>query len=223
MRKVRKKYPKKTITAVTQSTADIEKLLIAGARMRELNAERDRLVSDFGWLVRFMSFIDVRGPGDCWLWTGAADRDAGPGTGHGSFSPGKTDTGRAHRIAYQIFKGPTPKGLSVCHSCDNPKCCNPAHLWLGTPAENNRDSWNKGRARALPPNVQKRAKGEKVHTAKLTASDALEIFHSKDVSPVLAERFGVKENSIRAIKCGVTWSHITGKYHQSRKVKPVTS
>lgn len=216
---VRKKYPKKTIVAQKQSAETLLALIKAGARMRQLNVERDRLVLEHGWLVRYFSFIEVRGPSDCWFWTGASDRD-GPGTGHGSFNPGKADTGRSHRIAYQLFKGPTPKHLDVCHSCDQPKCCNPAHLWLGTRGDNNRDARRKGRSRTIPPARHLRAKGERVHTAKLTPEKALEIFSSKETSPVLAARFGVSDNTIRAIKAGVSWSHVTGRYHRTRKVQP---
>lgn len=51
----------------------------------------------------------------------------------------------AHRVAYELWKGPIPQGLLVCHSCDNPKCINPDHLWVGTVQENNADRDNKGR------------------------------------------------------------------------------
>jgi hypothetical protein len=56
---------------------------------------------------------------------------------------------KAHRVAWQLAHGPIPKGLLVCHRCDNPPCCNVAHLFLGTVADNNRDRHAKGRTKNL--------------------------------------------------------------------------
>lgn len=79
----------------------------------------------------------------CWHWTGPVDR-AGYGRGpHGKL---------AHRIFYQNFKGPIPKGLFACHTCDNPICVNPAHLWLGTPKDNMHDASRKKRHRGQSQN-----------------------------------------------------------------------
>lgn len=81
----------------------------------------------------------------CWLWTYRINE-----WGYGFFSTGsdKTKTRKkfyAHRYSYELFKGPIPKGLLVCHSCDTPACVNPDHLWVGTDADNNKDCTSKGR------------------------------------------------------------------------------
>ena len=80
---------------------------------------------------------------NCWEWTGSRIGQSGYGRFCEHGHNGKQ--GYAHRAAYEMFRGPIPKGMHVCHACDNPPCCNPDHLWLGTAAENVKDAQNKGR------------------------------------------------------------------------------
>ena len=83
--------------------------------------------------IRFWSKVDKTG--SCWVWTARCDKD-----GYGQF-----DGKQAHRTIYSWEIGEIPVGLLVCHSCDNPPCVNPSHLWLGTAKDNAQDRENKGR------------------------------------------------------------------------------
>lgn len=88
----------------------------------------------------FWKKVDRRGPYECWPWKAATDAR----NGYGHFIIRQVFW-LAHRFAYYLTHGPIPEGSCVCHSCDNPPCCNPAHLFLGTQLENIQDRVKKGR------------------------------------------------------------------------------
>jgi hypothetical protein len=105
----------------------------------------------------FKKFVVTSG-GGCWLWIGNKDKD-----GYGRFCINHNEEIRSHRYSYQLFRGKVPKNKFVCHSCDNPSCVNPHHLWLGTVLDNHRDMDNKGRRVSVA--------GEKHGNSKLTQND----------------------------------------------------
>lgn len=97
-------------------------------------------------VARFWSKVDRSGDG-CWLWT-AGRYKHGYGMFHaGRFRDGRQDVRHAHRLAYELTHGDVPDGLVVKHACDNPPCCNPAHLSVGTQADNLREMRERGRDR----------------------------------------------------------------------------
>jgi hypothetical protein len=132
----------------------------------------------------------------CWEWTAAKDKH-----GYGKFGRrSKESPARAHRISYEIFKG-DPGRAFVCHSCDNPACVNPDHLFLGTQTDNMRDASVKRRT----------AWGERHGAAKLRTVDVLAIRASTDHPSVLAKRFDVVQSAIRNIKSGARWRHLPAR------------
>lgn len=135
----------------------------------------------------------------CWEWTASL-----AGKGYGQIKiPGERRQAYAHRLSYQVFKGPIPEKTEVCHTCDNPKCVNPAHLFLGSRKENALDASRKGRIHISPVG----------HAGVLTVSQVRrikEVLRLKLMSQTeLARAFGVSQTSISKIARGLKWSRVT--------------
>ncbi len=142
---------------------------------------------------RFLSKVCRNKANGCWEWTGLVRPD---GYGATRFEDREQ---AAHRVAWKLFRSKIPAGVVVCHRCDVRACVNPAHLFLGTPAENARDMRSKGRHR----------QGEKHGSAKLTAAQVRRIKamlrEDRMYMSEIAREFEVSETTIRAIKIGRTW------------------
>lgn len=108
---------------------------------------------------------------------------------------------RANRAAWILFHGPIPPGLLVCHVCDNRRCIEPSHLFLGTNDENMADMVAKGRA----------PMGSRNGLAKLTEADVIAIYTMPGNTKAIAERFGVSNTNVRDIRSGYIWGHVTSK------------
>lgn len=147
-------------------------------------------------IERFLSKIDRKGVNDCWEWK------AGKRGGYGRFRVGDHLYG-ATRLMWRLTYGTDPRGQLLLHTCDNPACCNPKHLFLGSDGANNRDKENKGRG--------KHPKGEDNGLAKLSEEDVMLIYQSIEKSADLAAQYGVSDVCIHKIRSGETWTHVTGE------------
>jgi hypothetical protein len=152
--------------------------------------------------TRFWRF--VKKTNTCWLWTGATTA-FGYGLINAGGRAGKTT--RAHRISYTLHVGPIPAGLCVLHRCDTPACVNPAHLFLGTYDDNNKDMKAKGRCDRL-----KRPKGEQHGCSVLTETEVrgLRALHATGLFTYkeLGTRFGVSLQSAWRIAHYRNWKHV---------------
>jgi hypothetical protein len=131
----------------------------------------------------------------CWNWTGVVSRE-----GYGRTTiKGQWQSKTIHRLAWENANGPIPAGLLVCHRCDNRRCCNPDHLFLGTSQDNSDDMRSKGRS----------AYGERHPQARLTEALAAEILISSEPNRTLAKRYGVPEYLISNVRHGISWGHVS--------------
>lgn len=150
------------------------------------------------------AFPDSNG---CWIWM----RTRHPfGYGIGK-SPGEETSLLAHRISYRAFIG-DPGKLWVCHTCDNPPCVNPKHLFLGTAADNSADMRAKGRS----------PRGNRQPKAKLSPEAVLDIresYRKGATHRALATRYGVSASQIGRVCAGVRWAHVDGGLPIRRKPK----
>jgi hypothetical protein len=131
--------------------------------------------------------VEARDDFQCWEWQGRKSDK-----GYGRFK--KT---RAHRIAYTLVHGPIPEGLIVRHSCDNPACCNPKHLLVGTHQDNMDDALERGRL----------AVGARHPRAKLTPESVAYIRRNPERMNLseLAAKFGVSKATVSYARSGRTW------------------
>jgi hypothetical protein len=136
-----------------------------------------------------------KGQDECWPWLGVKDRD-----GYGKLRF-QTKWIRATRALWEVLHGPFTDDLIICHKCDNPPCCNPNHLFLGTTQINALDAFKKGR----------RVVGSKNPNAKLKEEDVMAILALIGIlsERKIAAKFGISKGTIYWIKQQRSWKHIT--------------
>ena len=157
-------------------------------------------------ITRFWSHVNKHGPvpthqpqlGHCWVWTGAIYK-----SGYGLFSLVSGSTTRAHRFANFLAHGPVPKGLLVCHHCDNRICVRDSHLFRGTQKQNMADAISKSRL----------AVGERNGNSRFTRANVMkmrEAFANGEPMCSLQKRFTIDRTQLAKILRGKLWPHAAG-------------
>lgn len=150
-------------------------------------------------ITRFWNYVAKKSESECWEWSGSNTN------GYGQITINRK-TYIAHRVSWFMHNGQIPKGLCVCHICDNPSCVNPNHLFLGTPKDNSRDMVEKGRGVSLRSQCNENGRN------KLTEKQVIEIRRKyiprEYTLSLLAKEYGVSQQNILFIVKYVTWKHV---------------
>lgn len=155
-----------------------------------------------GEMEKILGMIDVASDG-CYNWIAGTNGD---GYGYVWFAK---KYWRAHRLFWVILKGDIPDNKIICHVCDNRKCVNTDHLFIGTKADNNKDRAEKDRNRDQ--------KGTKNNMAKLTVTEVMSILYNKTPRKTIAAKFNVCRQTVDAIKNGKRWPHVYALYNTINK------
>ena len=168
---------------------------------------------------RFFRSFDAGADDECWVWLGQRSH------GYGRLQRNRRYEG-AHRVSYRIYFGDIPAGMSVCHHCDNPPCVNPAHLFLGTQADNALDMLKKGRwagggpphqsgtmdiQGGAPTHPERVSHGEGRPNAKFRDEDVLAIrarCAAGESRKAIAREFGVGASTIDKMIWRESWKHL---------------
>ena len=145
-------------------------------------------------MERFWSKVARGSADECWPWLGGRGRK-----GYGVFRDGGIN--RSHRVAWELTNGPVEEGQQVLHRCDNPPCCNPAHLFLGDNTVNMADKLAKGR----------QIHGEAQYNAILKATDIPSIralLRQGVTEEEIGQRYGVSRGAISNIKRKRSWVRV---------------
>lgn len=158
-------------------------------------------------VAAFWLFVDRRKPSECWEWQGSLFVS---GYGRIKF---KGRAYRAHRLSYEVHFGSIPAGLLVCHRCDNKRCVNPRHLYLGTASDNVSDTAARGRiysgdkhwSHLKPERVLRGANHPRAKLSSEIAAEIREGFASGINRNQLAAKYGVNWSTINRVVRGEAW------------------
>jgi len=156
-------------------------------------------------IIRFhYSYVEDKNTG-CWVWQGKSR--SGSCRKYGRIKVNGKNMA-AHRFSWELYFGEIPRGLLVCHKCDNPECVNPKHLFIGTQKDNMKDMKDKGRQNKESHLGYNFHRGERNYNSRLRDGDVLKI--RKDIRPqrTIAKQYNVSQTLISKIKKHEIWRHI---------------
>lgn len=144
---------------------------------------------------RFWKYVNKKSDNECWEWNGSLMKRGNYGQLRHNLK-----TLKAHRISYELHFGKIDKDKLICHSCGNSKCCNPNHLYAGTPKDNYNDSVKHNTAFILKPIYP-----EDVHCAKIDFKIAEEIRNSKLNGVELGKKYNITKSMVSRIRRNLAW------------------
>ena len=159
------------------------------------------MILTYETLKRFWNKVNVKSDNECWNWTASKKKH-----GYGKLGVGKGQE-VAHRVSWVIHYGKIPKGMCVCHHCDNPSCVNPKHLFLGVHADNMLDMKKKGRAKGHIGESNPKAilsEPEVIEMRKIYDSHENKYGLTKRMSNAYEVPYGTLQKVVRRY----TWNHI---------------
>jgi len=148
-----------------------------------------------------LSNVKIDSKTGCWNWIPKPDNKMG----YCRTAPSQTRGGKrvgVHRLAFQLWHRPKSMPRCVCHKCDNPRCCNPDHLFGGTHKDNTMDMMKKGRCNPR--------RGDRSGLAKLTNGQARAIFLCQGRQAIIANHYGVSQSTVSLIKSRKHWRSVNG-------------
>lgn len=154
-------------------------------------------------VAKFWSMVQRGAPDDCWEW------QKGRAQGYGTFYAygDLFSQWRSHRYSFTLANGAIPKGMCVCHTCDNPACVNPRHLWLGTRQQNTADMISKKRNVLSIPRPGEQATFARLTSVQVSAIRALASLSTLS-NTAIAKQFGVSRRTVDRIVAGQIWRHL---------------